>query len=142
MSVVGPPDFEPYMVRMVDLLDQVSRCIGYCLSRYGKRVFIVLPLLAVCDCGWLACIFPILTVLAACTCTCFSYGMLDVCCKFSLCTFKGEVHDFYKTSWFIEFEALSRMVKVRGTCDKPFKRYSRLKKLTFERLQGTDSWRN
>ena len=21
--------------------------------------------------------------------------------------FKGEVHDFYKTSWFVEFEALS-----------------------------------
>ena len=40
---------------------------------------------------------------------------------------KGEVHDFYKTSWFVEFEALSRMVKARGSCDKPFKRYSRLK---------------
>ena len=25
-------------------------------------------------------------------------------------------HDFYKTSWFVEFEALSRMVKVRGSC--------------------------
>ena len=34
---------------------------------------------------------------------------------------EGEVHDFYKTSWFVEFEALSRMVKVRGSCDKPFK---------------------
>ena len=45
-----------------------------------------------------------------------------------LCTpLKGEVHDFYKISWFVEFEALSRMVKVRGSCDKPFKRYSRLK---------------
>ena len=41
--------------------------------------------------------------------------------------FKGEVHDFYKTSWFVEFEALSRMVKVRGSCDKPVKGYSRLK---------------
>ena len=42
---------------------------------------------------------------------------------------KGEVHDFYKTSWFVVFEALSRMVKVRGSCDKPFKMYSRLKNL-------------
>ena len=40
---------------------------------------------------------------------------------------KGEVHDFYKTSWFVEFEALSQMVKVRGSCNKPFKRYSQLK---------------
>ena len=37
---------------------------------------------------------------------------------------KGEVHDFYKTSWFIEFEALSRMGKVQGSCDMPIKRYS------------------
>ena len=43
--------------------------------------------------------------------------------------FKGEAQDFYKTSWFVEFEALSRMVKVRGSCDKPFNRYSRLKNL-------------
>ena len=42
---------------------------------------------------------------------------------------KGEVHDFYKTSWFVELEALSRMVKVRGSCDKPFKGYLRLKNL-------------
>ena len=41
---------------------------------------------------------------------------------------KGEVHDYYK-AWFVEFEALSRMVKVRGSCDKPFKRYLRLKNL-------------
>ena len=54
-------------------------------------------------------------------------------------TIKGEIPDFYKTSWFREFEALSRMVKVRGSCDKPFKRYSRLKKkLTFERPHGTE----
>ena len=53
--------------------------------------------------------------------------------------FKGEVHDFYKTSRFVEFEALSRMVKVRGSCDKPFKRYSRLKNLLCERPQGTNS---
>ena len=42
---------------------------------------------------------------------------------------EGEVNDFYKTSWFVEFEALSRMVKVRGSCDKPFKRHPRLKSL-------------
>ena len=34
---------------------------------------------------------------------------------------EGEVHDFCKTSWFVEFKALSRLVKVRGSCDKPFK---------------------
>ena len=45
--------------------------------------------------------------------------------------FKEEVHDFYKTSWFIEFEALGRMLEIRGLCDKPFKRYSRLKKEYF-----------
>ena len=45
----------------------------------------------------------------------------------SLFFFNGEVHNFYKTSWFVEFKALSRMVKVRGLCDKLFKRYSRLK---------------
>ena len=56
-----------------------------------------------------------------------------------LASFKGEVHDFYKTSWFVEFEALSQMVKVRGSCDKPFKRYSRLKNLLCERPQGTNS---
>ena len=38
---------------------------------------------------------------------------------------KGEVHDFYKTSWFKEFEALSRMMEVRGSCAKPFKRLQR-----------------
>ena len=52
---------------------------------------------------------------------------------------KGEVHDFYKTSWFVEFEVLNQMVKVRGSCDKPFKRYSRLKNLLCERPQGTNS---
>ena len=55
---------------------------------------------------------------------------------------EGEVHDFYKTSWFVEFEALSRMVKVRGSCNKPFKRYSRLKNLLCERPHGTNSWRH
>ena len=40
-----------------------------------------------------------------------------------LATLKGEVHDFYKPSWFVEFEAPSWMVKVRGSCDKPFKRF-------------------
>ena len=54
----------------------------------------------------------------------------------------GEVHNFYKTSWYVEFEALSRMVKMRGSCDKPFKRYSRLKNLLCERPQGTNSWRH
>ena len=34
------------------------------------------------------------------------------------------------------------MVKVRGSCDKPFKRYSWLKNLLCERLQGTSSWRH
>ena len=37
---------------------------------------------------------------------------------------KEEVHDFYKTSWFIEFETLSRIRKVQGSCDMPLKRYS------------------
>ena len=46
---------------------------------------------------------------------------------FGMSYLNGEIHDFYKTSWFVEFEALSRMVKVRGSCDKPFKRNSRLK---------------
>ena len=55
------------------------------------------------------------------------------------CTVKGEVHDFYKTSWFVEFEALSRMVKVQGSCDKPLNRYSRLKNLPCERPQGIRS---
>ena len=53
--------------------------------------------------------------------------------------FKGEVHNFYTTSWLLEFEALSRMVEVRGSCDKPFKRYSRLKNLLCERPPGTNS---
>ena len=30
------------------------------------------------------------------------------------------------------------MVKVRGTCNKTFKGYLRLKKLAFERPQGTE----
>ena len=53
---------------------------------------------------------------------------------------KREVHDFYKTSWFVEFEVLSRMVNVRGSYDKPFKRYSRLKNLLCECPQGTTLW--
>ena len=40
---------------------------------------------------------------------------------------KGEVHEFYRTSWFVEFEALSQMLKLLDSCDKPFKRYSRSK---------------
>ena len=63
-----------------------------------------------------------------------------ICPGFNL--IKGEVHDFYKTSWVVEFEALSRMVKVWGSCDKPFKRYSWLKNLLCERPQGTNSWRH
>ena len=38
---------------------------------------------------------------------------------------KGKFMIFTKTSWIVEFEALSRMVKVRGSCDKPLKRYFR-----------------
>ena len=56
----------------------------------------------------------------------------------SITCINGEVRDFYKTSWSIEFEALSRMVKVRGSWDKPFKRFRDRKKLTFEHPQGTE----
>ena len=56
----------------------------------------------------------------------------------NLFIFEGEVHDFYKTLWFVEFKALSLMVKVWGSCDKPFKRYSRLKNLLCEHPQGTN----
>ena len=40
---------------------------------------------------------------------------------------KGELQHFSITSWFVDIEALSRMVKVSVACDKPFLRYSRLK---------------
>ena len=33
---------------------------------------------------------------------------------------KGEVHSKMKVSYLVEFGTLSRMVKVRGACDKPF----------------------
>ena len=56
-----------------------------------------------------------------------SAGCVFIGTNINVSLVEGEVHDFYKTSWFVEFEALSRMVKVRGSCDKPFKRYSRLK---------------
>ena len=45
---------------------------------------------------------------------------------------EGDVYDIYKTSWFIMFEALSWMVMVRGSCDKPFKTYSRLENFLCE----------
>ena len=39
---------------------------------------------------------------------------------------KGEVHPKMITSYLLVFWALSRMVKVRGACDKPFWMYKRL----------------
>ena len=51
-------------------------------------------------------------------------------CATSVCTLslpsKGEVHSKMKTSYLIVFRALSRMVKVRGACDKLFWIYRRL----------------
>ena len=43
--------------------------------------------------------------------------------------FKGEVHPKIKVSYLVVFGVLSRMVKVRGACDKPFWVYKRLDKL-------------
>ena len=40
--------------------------------------------------------------------------------------FKGEVHPKIITSYLVVFMALSRMVKVRSACDKPFWIYKRL----------------
>ena len=42
---------------------------------------------------------------------------------------KGEVHPKMKVSYMVVFGALSRMVKVRGACYKPFWVYKRLNKL-------------
>ena len=39
---------------------------------------------------------------------------------------KGEVHSKMVTSYLVVFGALSRMVKVRGACDRPFWIYKRL----------------
>ena len=39
---------------------------------------------------------------------------------------KGEVHPKMITSYLVVFGAVSRMVKVRGACDKPFWIYKRL----------------
>ena len=59
----------------------------------------------------------ILSLLLYCRC---NLHLLILLCLFIWGAIKGEVHGFYKTSWFVEFEALSRMVKVQGSCDKPF----------------------
>ena len=42
---------------------------------------------------------------------------------------KRELHPKMKVSYLVVFGALSRMVKVRGACDKPFWVYKRLNKL-------------
>ena len=44
-------------------------------------------------------------------------------------SFKGEVHTKMKVSYLVVFGALSRMVKVRGACDKPLWVCKRLSKL-------------
>ena len=33
---------------------------------------------------------------------------------------KGDIHPKMTVSYLVEFRTLSRMVKARGTCDKPF----------------------
>ena len=43
---------------------------------------------------------------------------------------KGEVHPKMITSNLVVFRALSRMVKVRGACEKPFRIYERLNNCT------------
>ena len=43
---------------------------------------------------------------------------------------EGEVHPKMITSNLVVFRALSRMVKVRGACDKPFRIYERLNNCT------------
>lgn len=41
LAIVGPPEFEPYMVRMVDLLDQVSLCptLGYSIRFVNSMTY-------------------------------------------------------------------------------------------------------
>ena len=43
--------------------------------------------------------------------------------------FKGEVHPKMKVSYLVVFGALSRMVKVRVACNKPFWVYMQINKL-------------
>ena len=45
---------------------------------------------------------------------------------------------FYLGLWFVEFEALSQVVKVWGLCSKPFLRYLRL--LPWHRKTVTSSY--
>ena len=49
--------------------------------------------------------------------------------RISIILLKGEVHPKMKVSYRVVFGALSRMVKVRGACEKPFWVYARLNKL-------------
>ena len=51
---------------------------------------------------------------------------------------KGEFHPKMKTSYLVVFGALSRMVKVRSACNKPFWTYKRLNNYAAPVLDSDD----
>ena len=45
---------------------------------------------------------------------------MSVSCGLTTFILLRGISDFYFASWFVELEALSRIVMIRGVCDSPF----------------------